>query len=276
MKVSINQALKNVTSEKYNKQNIFLLFIIILTTGILSLFIPAEIQNPELARKLIPGEYVALLTEPKTMTILFLSFFLSLFLCGYNITATNNAIHEREEICPNPFTNIGNIFINGLSSFVGCLLVYCLIVILTLIPTILLTIISPTFIILIFFLVLVMVHAWLCVFFKFCMTLEFKEWFSFKSSWIMIANNARRYGSYIGKGILLSITYFALCFLAGLLIGLVQGMIGASSLAETSTNVLLAIVGSIFTCLFYVYSIDLTAQLLAPIVKKEAEETVQE
>ena len=82
----------------------------------------------------------------------------------------------------NPFTNISKIFINGAKFFVGDLIVYILICILAIIPTMLLVKISPYFFIFIFFFVLVMVHAWVCVFLRFCMTLKFKDFFSFKSS----------------------------------------------------------------------------------------------
>lgn len=296
MKVSISQALTNVASEKYNKQNIFLFFIIILISGIISLFIPAEIQNPDLMKQLIPNEIIALLTAPKTIITLVLSFIFGMFIIGYNITTINNSIHDREEICPNPFKSFGEILLNGLIAFGACLIVYVLICLISIVPTIITGIIlgaiqtllpkaafvitATLFIILIFLLVLTMVHAWLCVFLRFCMTLKFKDWFSFKSSWIMIAKNVRRYGSYIGKSLLLSILYTGIAFSFGIIIGIVQGIID-SAITTTATDVLLIVIGSIFTCLFYVYSIDLTAQLLAPIVKEEQEtipkeETVSE
>lgn len=280
MKVSISQALKNVASEKYNKQNIFLFFLVILAASITSLFIPTELQNPELMKQLIPNEIIALLTSPKTIIPAIVCVILCLFELGYTLISVNNAIYEKEEICLNPFTNFGKMLAKGFVCSVGSAIVYILICILAIIPTMLLVKISPYFFIIIFFFVLVMVHAWLCVFLRFCITLNFKDWFSFKSSWIMIANNARRYGSYIGKSILLSITYLACIFMVGLFFGIILGIMGITTsiptTVELAIDVLIIIISSIFTCLFYMYSIDLTAQMLYPMAKEEPEKISQE
>lgn len=282
MKVSISQALKNVASEKYNKQNIFLFFILILITGLIYFLLPVKLQDPELMKQLIPNEVIDLLTSPKTLIIAIANFILSLLILGFTITATNNAVNEREEICLNPFTNFGKMLAKGFVCSVGSAIVYILICILAIIPTMLLVKISPYFFIFIFFFVLVMVHAWLCVFLRFYMTLKFKDWFSFKSSWIMIANNIRRYGSYIGKSLLLFILFIVCSISVSLIFGFAQGLVNLAPVAsiataiKTSINILSTLIQSVIMCLFAMYNIDLTAQLLTPIARKEKEEITQE
>ena len=77
MKVSIRQALKNVSSEKYDKQNIFLFFGILFIAGVLGLFLPEELANQAVLRTMPPEQVLALYSDPKVIII----FLLSMFLC---------------------------------------------------------------------------------------------------------------------------------------------------------------------------------------------------
>lgn len=278
MKVSIRQALKNVSSEKYDKQNIFLFFGILFIAGVLGLFLPEELANQAVLRTMPPEQVLALYSDPKVIIIFLLSMFLCFISNGIYIVASNNAIHNRNGVFPNPLNEIGKIISASFKFFTGSSIVIFLIFMLSLIISLILLNINPMLWLVIVPLVVILVHAWLCVTFRFYMTLRFKDFFSFKRSWVMIGKNLRRFGSYVWKSILciflVVLLNFIIIFILGMIFGAMGVLSGNMQETETAVRAISLIVQVILGGFLSVYFVDLNAQLLGPIVMKKKKKPI--
>ena len=280
MKVSISKALKNVASEKYDKKNIFLFFVIFFISSITILFLPEEFRNQQLLKTMSPEQVLALYTSQRTITVFIFALIIGLITNGTYLVATNNAIHNKEGVFPNPIKEVGNLMLKSLLYTIGSSTVVFLITIIALILTMTLSLINPWCMLITIPFIILMVHAWLCVNFRFYITLKFGDLFSFKKSWIMIAKNIRRFGSYIGKSLALIIVYIFLGMIISMLTaGLSIGILMITKDAKIAEMMLMSI-GTIFTallgCFFCTYLVDLNGQLLGPIVAENKEEFIDD
>ena len=270
MKVSLRQAFKNVASEKYDKKNFLLFLAIMFISGVLGVFLPVEFQNQELLNKMAPAEFLALFTNPEVIIVLVISGILGLLTVGFIVVATNNAIIGKQGVFPHPIEEAGKLFTKGILYYLGCFIVLAVIMLISVIISVALVYVNPWLVLLVVPIVILMVHAWLCVNFGFYMTLEFKEWFCFRKNWMMIAKILRRFASYVAKSlVLILLCSVIVCFVIPLILGL-------QFFVETAAKDLQAgfVFGTVLTSIFNAvvcgfasaYSVDLTAQLLSPVV----------
>ena len=278
MIVSIKKALKDVASDKYDKQNIFLYLSTLFIAGILVFFLPEELRNQSMTNTMKPEDILGLYASAQVISIFIISMFIGLISNGIFCVANNNAIHNKHGVFPNPLKEIGKILTTGLKYFLGSFLVILLIYIVAIVISLVLIKINPLLLILIIPLVLVLVHIWLCVNFRFYITLKFKDWFSFKKSWIMIAKNKRRYGSYIGKSTILLIIYFILFGIiiscSGILLQTIGLISGNMKEAQTAIMAITTIVQVLAGGFLAVYFVNFNSQLLGPIVMKKKKKTI--
>lgn len=275
MKVSIRQALENVASEKYDKKNIFLYFIVLLLANVISLFLPEELSNSEVLKTMSIPEILAIITEPHVIAIIISSIFLAIVCNGCLIVSTHNAINGKEGVFPNIFKDMLNLILKSILYIIGSTIIMVAITLFSITLSQQLLPIHIGFIALIIPIIILLVHSWLCLNFRFYMTLKFKDWFSFKKSWMMIMQNIRRFGSYIGKSIVLFI--FALGLILGItfILGIILGVIsyvqaGNIDIISTAIAIIITACQVVISCFTSVYIVDLTAQLLGPIAKAEA------
>ena len=291
MRISIQQALKNVASDKYDKQNIFLLFCCIFIFNIIMHLPIQEITSILLSNSMTLEAFLSLCSDSKFTTLMFVGTIIGSFLNGIYIVATNNAINNNKGIFPHPFKEFIKIIISSVKFFFGALITIFLIEFIAYTLSIGLLFLftkgfhlgeTTLFFIMIAMsaLVLLMVHAWLCVNFKFYMTLKFKDWFSFKESWIMISKILRRFASYIAKSIILFIIFFTITliilFFTEMVLGIMGGITGNIQSAKTAIDTIFNIVQSAINCFFIVYLVDFNAQLLRPIAIQKTVQKNQE
>ena len=277
MKVSIRQALKNVASDKYDKKNIFLYFIVLLIANIIGFFAPEELSNSELLKTMSIQELLALISSPNVIAIVLASVFFAILCNGCILVATHNAINEKEGIFPNIFNEMGNLILKSILYIIGSTTILIVITQFSISLSQLLLPINIWYIALLIPIVIILVHAWLCLNFRFYMTLKFKDWFSFKKSWMMIAQNIRRFGSFIGKSIVLFVFAIGLIIGATFILGVILGAMsviqpGNIDIITTAIGIIITACQVAICCCVGVYFIDLTAQLLGPIVKAEAKQ----
>ena len=269
MRVSIRQALKNVASEKYNKKNIFLFFVLLFISGVISIFLPEELQNQEIMNKMRPEEFWTLVFSAKVVPILIISSLLGLLSAGCVLVATNNAINCKQGVFPHPFKEAGNLFAKGFLYYLGCIIVILSITIIAGLIGFILGSINPWLLLLIIPIVVLMVHAWLCVNMGYYLTLEFKEWFCFRKNWIMIAKMLRRFASYVAKSLILVLLLVVIvCSFLPLIVGL-EIFVGTAAhnqqVGLIFGTVLTSIINATVCGLISVYCVDLNAQLLSPV-----------
>ena len=173
-------------------------------------------------------------------------------------------------VFPHPIEEARKLFAKGILYYIGCFLVIFLIILISLLISIPLVLLNPLCILFIVPIVVLMVHAWICVNFGYYMTLEFKEWFCFRKNWMMISKILRRFASYVAKSlILIVLCLVVVCILVPLLVGL-QIFVGAASQDPQNGVIFATVISAIintFVCGFSsAYSVDLTGQLLSPVV----------
>lgn len=269
MKVSIREALKNVASEKYDKKNIFLFFVLLFVSGVIAIFLPEELQNQEVMNKMRPEEFWPLVFSAKVVPVWVISSLLGLLSAGCLVVATNNAIKCKQCVFPHPFKEAGNLLAKGFLYYLGCIIVIISIIIIAGFIGFLLGSINLWLLLLVIPIVIIMVHAWLCVNLGFYVTLEFKEWFCFRKNWMMIANMIRRFASYVAKSLILVVLLVVILTSVELLIGSFTMFVGIAThneqIALIFGTILLSLTQALLAGLISVYCIDLTAQLLSPV-----------
>ena len=269
MKVSIREALKNVASEKYDKKNIFLFFVLLFVSGVIAIFLPEELQNQEVMNKMRPEEFWPLVFSAKVVSILIISSLLGLLTAGCIVVATNNAIKCKQGVFPHPFKEVGNLMAKGFLYYLGCVIVITLITLLAGFIAFVLGYINLWLLLLVIPIVIIMVHAWLCVNLGFYVTLEFEEWFSFRKNWMMIAKMIRRFASYVAKSLILVVLLVVILISVELLIGASTMFVGMAThneqIALVFGTILFSLTNAILAGLTSVYCVDLTAQLLSPV-----------
>lgn len=99
---------------------------------------------------------------------------------GCFIVATHNAAHDKEDIFPNPFINTGNYIVKAILFFIGFSIILLTITLLSIFFGAILLSINTGFIVLLIPIFMLLIYEFICLNLRFYMTLNFKDWFSFK------------------------------------------------------------------------------------------------
>ena len=112
MSISIRAAVKNLFSEKYNKQNILYYIGLLLISGICGIYMQLDIKD---------------LNSHALVQYLFANLvylFIAILAMGIFIIAANNGYKRKDEIFPNLFKKIKDILITGLKAYGGFMIIY--------------------------------------------------------------------------------------------------------------------------------------------------------
>lgn len=123
MEISIKEAFENIKSQRYNKTELFIYFVIILTICILCLLCPSSITNKNEAFYVVGTSLI--------VTVIY-----SIFYSGYFSKMCNNEINKKENVIPD-IKDIKNTILLGIKYYISDL---ALSIILGIIPCILLLI----------------------------------------------------------------------------------------------------------------------------------------
>ncbi|MBQ9246251.1 hypothetical protein IJ182_08295 [bacterium] len=253
MTISINAAVKNVLSERYNKKNIFYYIMLFCVSTLVIVFISfinpsSENQNP-------------LATISQFSLIQLLSLITSVIAIGIYIVSINNGYRGEESIFANLFKDIKKIAITGIVTYAGIMLMYLGTLLALLLPGLPLGVILfvtymnipdktlmiiPIIICIILFAVYLtfIILLTMGLFFNYTKSLKFEDIINVKKSFNFISSARRELSVYILKSIALIILCIFLFIFIGMIITIVlAGCIKIPSSEQSSFLFALIIIG---------------------------------
>ena len=261
MAISIRSTLKNVSSDKYNKTNIFYFIILSLISTILGSFIPEDKDN---------------LIQINSIIITSCYFVISYIINGFYITSLNNAIKNRNGIVANIINDIDVIFHTALKSTVGG-------GINTILMGILLFIVFNIFfntnkylgIIFTTFILVLFCFLYIGLFLNFSITLKYTEWFSYKKALHLINLSKSKFFLYIFKILIIILLGIICAFIPAFIFTIIIKLLSIFSVIDQSLynqiiKIIYSIINGIIIGIFSIYSIDLSAQYIKEV--KEIQE----
>ena len=262
MSISIKRMLKIVASENYDKTNIFYYILI----GTVSTIIYGFFMKP--------SEDILQMVMSAGIGIILLMV-ASIWTAGIIVKASHNAIKRKKGVFPNPFKEIGSLFLNGLIFNVGISINTTIITLITAIIMIPLIFINPWLSLIAVIPCLYMTFILLGLHFNYLTTLKIEDWFKYKDSINFMKAGRGYFGAFFFKSlaliliyivVLLTILALAMLLLAGLT--LLSGGTKEQSLYSLSQS-LGAIIGAVPTGILVVYLTELTAQFIRGVLKNQ-------
>ena len=258
MTISIRTAFSNVASENYDKTNLFFYIILSVLTGICGMFFSDKGSG---------------LTFPVLVIYLFFIFIMN----GIYIMALNNAIHEKNSVIPNLFSDFKEITVNGFLNTSGCFLISSILTFVLAVPFFILLKINPFlgFIIILFVFIFVF-------YFNYAISLKFADWFNIKKAGVFIKKSAGKLGKYILKFLILNVICLIIAFLIVAPIAFVLGFqtifspVVVQNLKLSAVSIASTLIFSVIFAVGYIYVLDLTAQFIKEVNFKQQENVVIE
>lgn len=262
MTISLKTMLKNVASENYDKTNIFLYILIAFLTAVLS------------------GIIIKPTDSPYQMMVSFLVFLIPLMIItiwtsGIIAVASHNAIKRKKGVYPQPFKEIGRLFLQGIIFNVGLSINTTIITLVTAIIMIPLIFIKEWLSILAAIPCLFLTFILLGLHFNYLTTLRIEEWFDYPKAIKFMKAGRGYFSPFFFKSLALLIIYLIvmiiiLAIAVLILCGMTIATNGNNSLETiTAAQTLGAIIGSVPTGIFMVYLTELTAQFIRSVLKKQ-------
>lgn len=261
MSISVNQAFSNIASEKYNKENISVFFIITMFP-LLFQFIDFGSFNNAKQMALILFIVVAML---------------SIFSLGIYYVALNNAVNERVEIFPNCIKNFWKIFFVAFKS----IFFFSLSLVVLLIPIVILAVLSfllasiNLFAMMVsFVLYIIGVVAFSIIIFSvvtlYIRNLNWKALFAYRKSILFIKKAKKQFSLYALHLFLLFVILSIIAALVFLVIFVLTGAIVNPLVRESAAFSAFAnfVLFSIPT-LYMIYSVDLTGQFFSELRERK-------
>ena len=271
--ISIKKTAKIVASNNYDKKNIFIYFALNLVLAIiLSFTMPTDIMTPQDMMKNLD----------KLIISVIISIIGGLWVSGVGLVSYNNAIRRQKGVIPNSFTDIGRYYITALAYGFGLWINLILITAITFVlayPIAQLTN-SPT---ITFWALLIpclfLVSILFGTIFNFYTSLKFSDLFNYKKGYKFIADAGWLFWSVFWRSTVLMI----LCVVALIITTGILGMfiaplfiMGKMQAAMQAGNVLGGLFGCAVGCVFQIYIIELTAQFVRAVLKKQQNINIQE
>lgn len=248
--ISIHRAMKVVASDNYDKKNIFLYFLVILVTTILSFSIQDK-EHPNLI-----------------CSVLLL--LISIFSNAIYIVATHNAIHKRKGVFPDILKNFSSICKTGVALSSGSIFwTFSMIIIAGILFFVLHAGINPV-VAAVIATILLLILATFCIgaCFNFFISLSIKDWFNFKKALLFMKKAKKYFGAYMLRCILLPL-------LGGIFlipIYIVFGILGAFTKGElnvTSFTGIAILIMSVIGTIISVYYVEITAQFIRAALNEQ-------
>lgn len=247
MNISIRNAVKNILSEKYNRNNIIIYFILTLICVLISYFIQTNKNSDIGSISLLFG-----------LLIIFM-----IITSGYYCISVNEAIHKEQDIMPNLFKNFGKIAKTGIS-------VYFAMILITIIMVLFFCILYMFKLPLLISIIITCIYYIFCILTINCLTLNFyvslnwKKLFNVKLAIELLSK--KEYWHYIFKLVLLFLLVIPITFVG--IIGISIILVPIPQANAAISGVLGAILGGIIGCSYAIICIDLSAQLMKNIIQK--------
>ena len=266
MTISIRKAFDNITSDKYDKKNILCCFVLLLISFLCQAFMNA----------LKPGNPKTVSTE--LSTILFYLFLISIIInfltSGIFFVATNNAIHKKLGVFPNPVLKIRKIVFTSFKYFAGAILTS--IVLMLLFLSIPIDLFPNNVVIMVIFSILsfaYMIFSAVMVFglyFNFIQNLEFKSLFQYTKALQFIKNAGFSGGTWLLKSIVLGILSLLILGFAFIVIGILTGaVVSKEVIGSNAFVVIMTFIIALIFCLMAVCQVDITGQFFAELRAKK-------
>ena len=245
MKVSIKQAMKNVSSEGYDKTNIFYYILISSLVCILSSFVPEKPTMEQLPLVLIAAIVI---------------FCFSFLMNGIYTLATHNAICGNLGVFPNPIKDLSKILMSSLFAFVGNLVWIIAMVAVTLLFMVPLMFVNKIAAVLVSAIPLLFVATiFIGAYFNFYHSLEIEEWFRIKKALAFFKEAKSYILPYFIRTVFLGIIWGVL------FVGIAILLYPLSMMSEAATSVtagLVELLATIVYCIISIYIVDITAQFV--------------
>lgn len=263
MTISIRQAFSNVASDKYDKGNMFIFFLILLISFIINIIFYNPSDVPKLDAKTI---IVSLLT------------FIFCFLCfGIYWVAINNAIKKKNKIFPNLFSDFKYITIVCFRSLL--LIPSCIIAGLPYIFFgVLMGVFSSinSFISIIFSIITIVAFVFYIIIIVglqliFAKSLNWKDMFAYKKAYKFIMKTGKSGGSwFLRANVFLPVIIWVLSFVILLIIFIITGaIVNPVVMKSTALGLIIYFVFSAVICIHFALYIDLTSQLFDELREKK-------
>lgn len=248
MKISIRNAIKNILSEKYNKNNLFLYFVLLFISSLISCYIQFN--------KGLDISITALLFG---MSIIFL-----IITSGYYCVGVNEAIHKDKDIMPDLFKNIAKIAKTGISYYLSMLLVIIVSSLFYLVFFILkLPVITSVLAVCILYIVNIVIIQSLTL--NFYESLDWKKLLNVKLAIELILK--KEYWHFNYKLFLLLLLFVLVILVGSVVFSFIFTLIAPEN--QQASKILGSIIGCILGIVFSTIYIDLSAQLFKSIKQKE-------
>ena len=263
MTISIRTAFSNVASENYDKTNLFFYIILSVLTGICGMFFSDKGSG---------------LTFPVLVIYLFFIFIMN----GIYIMALNNAIHEKNSVIPNLFSDFKEITVNGFLNTSGCFLISSILTFVLAVPFFILLKINPFLGLIIIPFVFILGVYFMGFYFNYAISLKFADWFNIKKASVFIKKSAGKLGKYILKFLILNVICLIIAFLIVAPIAFVLGFqtifspVVVQNLKLSAVSIASTLIFSVIFAVGYIYVLDLTAQFIKEVNFKQQENVVIE
>ena len=250
--ISIRKSLRNVSSDLYDKTNIFYYLLISAVVSILSTFIPEKPTVDNVSN---------------VMVVVLLVVILSFLLNGIYTLAINQAIHSKNGVFPNPIKDISKIVIASIYTFLGNFVWVFVMMFVTsavMVPMLFVNKIAAILVsaIPLFFIATIFIGAY----FNFYNSLELADWFKVKKA-LHFFKQAKAYIlPYLVKTIAIGVILFFITMAIFLI------TVPFSELQEpmvTAVSGIVAFIVTLIYCIATVYIVDLTAQFVQQAKKEE-------
>ncbi|MBQ4122804.1 hypothetical protein IJD44_03655 [bacterium] len=268
MTISIRKAFDNITSDKYDKKNILCCFVLLLISFLCEAFMNA----------LKPGNPKTVSTE--LSTILFYLFLIPIIInfliSGIFLVATNNAIHKKLGVFPNPVLKISKIVFTSFKYIAGGILTFIVLMLPLLFVSIPICLFPNNVVIMVIFSILGFAYMIFSavmgfgLYFNFIQNLKFKSLFQYTKALQFIKNAGSSGGTWLLKSIVLRILSILLLGFALIVIGILTGaVVSKEVIGSNAFVVIMTFIIVLIYCPMAVCQVDITGQFFAELRAKK-------
>ena len=264
MAISVRKAFFTVFSQKYNKLNMIVYFVIFMAIGLFGVyFMPqSNYTSPQIPQ-----------FDLTAIIALILCFIFALIATGIYDVAINNGYNKVDGVIPDVLENFGKILSVGIKHIFGFFISTMIIVLISLIPFAL-SFLSKSFVVpIILYIVLVpfLFIEFFGLYLRFLQTLHLKTFLEFRLAFNFITKKGHKKSFCIWfiKSMFLYILAGTINFMIGLALMVIIGLLMPAATQEMMS--ILTVIGYVIGAIIGLFIIDLTIQFLCEIDAPEEE-----
>lgn len=271
--ISIKRTARIIASDNYDKKNIFIFFALnLIISTIITFAIPLKITTYQQIIENISS----------IITVSIIAIIGGFWVSGVALTSYNNAIKRQKGVVPNSFNNIGIYYLNGLMYGVGVTINILLITAITFIIAIPLSQLTTNYW-LIFSVLLIpclfLVMIFFGTIFNFYTTLKFTDLFNYSKAFKFMTDASELFWSIFWRSTALMVIFATGLIICSTVLGMFLApmmLMGKMETAMQASNIIGSIFGCAIGCIFQIYLIELTAQFIRAVLKKQQNINIQE